>query len=150
MPAPFSSVDAALSEGHAVVLFDGVCNLCNGAVNFIIDRDPAGHFQFAPLQSEIARTALEARGRSALDLDTIVLLEEADVHLRSDAALRIARRLTGPWPLLSWALWLPRPLRDAVYDWVAAHRYNWFGKQASCRLPTPELRRRFLEYAPPD
>jgi len=150
MSAPFSSVRSALSEGHAVVLFDGVCNLCNGAVNFIIDRDPEGHFQFAPLQSNIAQTALKARGQSALNLDTIVLLETSDVHVRSDAALRIARRLSGAWPLLSIALWVPRPFRDRVYNWVASHRYNWFGRQEACRLPTPELRRRFLEYEPPD
>ena len=150
MSAPFSSVRSALSEGHAVVLFDGVCNLCNGAVNFIIDRDPEGHFQFAPLQSNIAQTALKARGQSALNLDTIVLLETSDVHVRSDAALRIARRLSGAWPLLSIALWVPHPLRDRVYNWVASHRYNWFGRQEACRLPTPELRRRFLEYEPPD
>ena len=150
MSAPFSSVRAALSEGHAVVLFDGVCNLCNGAVNFIIDHDPEGHFQFAPLQSDLAQTALEARGQSALGLDTIVLLETANVYVRSDAALRIARRLSGAWPLLSVALWLPRPLRDTVYDWVASHRYDWFGTQEACRLPTPALRRRFLEYDPPE
>jgi predicted DCC family thiol-disulfide oxidoreductase YuxK len=150
MPAPFSSIDAALSEGHAVVLFDGVCNLCNGAVNFIIDRDPEGHFQFAPLQADLAQSALEARGRSALDLDTIVLLTDTDVHVRSGAALRIARRLTGAWPLLAIALWLPRALRDTAYNWVASHRYDWFGKQETCRLPTPDLRRRFLEYEPPN
>lgn len=149
-PAPFASVEAALSNGHAVVLFDGVCNLCNGAVNFIIDRDPEGHVQFAPLQSDLAQTALEARGHSALDLDTIVLLTDDAVHVRSDAALRIARQLSGAWPLLSLFLWVPRPLRDAVYDWVASHRYDWFGKQDTCRLPTPALRRRFLAYDPPE
>jgi predicted DCC family thiol-disulfide oxidoreductase YuxK len=150
MPTPFPSVEAALSNGHAVVLFDGVCNLCNGAVNFIIDRDPEGHVQFAPLQSELAQTALEARGHSASDLDTMVLLTEEAVYVRSDAALRIARRLSGAWPLLSLFVWVPRPLRDAVYDWVASHRYDWFGTRASCRLPTPDLRHRFLAYDPPD
>jgi predicted DCC family thiol-disulfide oxidoreductase YuxK len=137
-----------LLRDHALVLFDGVCNLCNGAVNFIIDRDPEGYFRFAPLQSEVAQSYLEDP-RLGQELGTIVLVEEEHTYVRSTAALRIARRLTPPWHLLALGLLVPRPLRDPVYDWIATNRYDWFGKRDQCRVPTPELRSRFLEYDPP-
>lgn len=139
----------APTDDHAVVLFDGVCNLCNGAVNFIIDRDPAGYFRFAPLQSDAAAPYLDGADGVAGDLGTIVLVEDGETYVRSTAALRVARRLTAPWPLLFLAIAVPRPLRDAVYDWVAHNRYDWFGKRDECRLPTPGLRDRFLDYDPP-
>ena len=131
-----------------VVLFDGVCNLCNGAVLFVIDRDPAARFRFAALQSDEARRLLAPHGpdvtRRAAELSSIMILEEGRVYDRSTAALRIARRLSGLWPLLYAAIVIPRPLRDAVYDFVARRRYGWFGREEACRLPTPELRARFL------
>jgi predicted DCC family thiol-disulfide oxidoreductase YuxK len=137
---------ASLPNDHAVILFDGVCNLCNGTVNFIIDHDPQGYFRFAPLQSDVAREKLAGTAAADADLDTIVLVENGTAYVRSTAALRIARRLTGPWSLLSLFLVVPRPLRDVVYNWVAANRYDWFGRRDQCRLPTPELKERFLEY----
>src|ERR1017187_4059456 len=124
-----------------VVLFDGVCNLCNGAVRFILARDPAARFRFASLQSDAARRLL---GDSAPS-ETIVLLEAGKTCTKSTAALRIARGLRLPWPLLYAFIAVPRPLRDLVYDWVARHRYRWFGKRDTCMLPTPELRERFME-----
>jgi predicted DCC family thiol-disulfide oxidoreductase YuxK len=124
-----------------VVLFDGVCNLCNGAVRFILARDPAGRFRFASLQSEAARRLLRDDGRA----ETIVLLEAGKTYTKSTAALRIARGLRFPWPLLYALVAVPRPLRDLVYDWVARHRYRWFGKRETCLLPTPEVRGRFVE-----
>jgi predicted DCC family thiol-disulfide oxidoreductase YuxK len=136
-------------DNHALVFFDGVCNLCNGAVNFIIDHDPEGYFRFAPLQSEIATTYLDDFTDPDQGLDTIVLLEEGHTYVRSTAALRIARRLTAPWPLFSLALLVPRCLRDPVYDWIAKNRYDWFGQRDQCRMPTPEVRERFLDYEPP-
>jgi predicted DCC family thiol-disulfide oxidoreductase YuxK len=145
MPAP---PDRPSSE-HATVLFDGVCNLCNGAVNFIIDRDPSGYFRFAPLQSDVAERLLAETDAADATLDTIVLVEDGTAYVRSTAALRIARRLSGPWPLFYAFLAVPRPLRDAVYDWVAAHRYRWFGRREQCRVPTPDLKARFLDYEPP-
>jgi predicted DCC family thiol-disulfide oxidoreductase YuxK len=138
------------SSEHAVVLFDGVCNLCNGAVNFIIDRDPDGYFRFAPLQSDVAGRLLAGTDAAGATLDTIVLVEDGTAYVRSTAALRIARHLSGAWPLLSAFLAVPRPLRDAVYDWVATRRYQWFGRREQCRVPTPALKDRFLEYEPPD
>jgi predicted DCC family thiol-disulfide oxidoreductase YuxK len=200
-----------------VVLFDGVCNLCNGVVRFIVARDPAARFRFAPLQwavggaagvateakagasgvpsgrpsgatleatagaeagagagappgaaagaagvateakagasgapsgrpsgatGEAAAGAAQAASEAA---DSIVLVEAGKRYTRSTAALRIARGLRFPWPLLYGLMLAPRPLRDAVYDWVARHRYEWFGKRAACMAPTPEVRGRFLE-----
>lgn len=130
------------------MFFDGVCNLCNGAVNFIIDRDPDAYFRFAPLQSDVAEQYLSARDEGGSNLSTIVLAESGTVYVRSTAALRIARQLSGPWPLLFGAIAVPRPLRDAVYDWVARHRYDWFGQRDQCRVPTPDVKARFLEYEP--
>jgi predicted DCC family thiol-disulfide oxidoreductase YuxK len=131
-------------EEHATVLFDGVCNLCNGSVLFVIDRDPAGYFRFVALQSDTARRLLAEHGGPPPDLSSIVLVEGGRVYTRSTAALRIARRLTGPWRLLHVCLLIPHPIRDAVYDWVARNRYRWFGREEACRLPSPELRARFL------
>ncbi|WP_456426834.1 thiol-disulfide oxidoreductase DCC family protein [Rhodocaloribacter sp.] len=133
-----------LPEHHAFVLFDGVCNLCNGSVNFIIDRDPNGYFRFASLQSEEAEAILRRAGISGASLESIVLVEGERVYRRSDAVLRIARKLKGGWPALALFSFVPRPIRDWVYDWIARNRYRWFGKRDTCRIPTPELRSRFL------
>ena len=130
-----------------LVLFDGVCNLCNGAVTFLIDHDPKGALRFASLQSATAKTLLADLGANvgAGDPDTMLLVENGRLYDRSTAALRIAKRL--PWPLKSlYALILvPRPIRDRVYAWVARNRYRWFGRAESCRVPTPELRARFVD-----
>lgn len=133
------------APGHPVVLFDGVCNLCNASVTFLIARDPDAVFRFAPLQSDLGQALVRACGLQGED--SIVLVEEEGrCFVRSDAALRIARRMDGAWPLLSAFLILPRPVRDALYRFIAQNRYRWFGKQDTCRLPTPALRSRFLDY----
>jgi len=139
-------MDAANTQrAGAVVLFDGVCNLCNGAVNFIIDRDPGSHFRFAALQSEQAAALLAPLGRvPEVEPQSFILVEDGKVYERSSAALRIARRMRGGWKLLYAFMVVPRPLRDAVYRLVARNRYRMFGKAESCRMPTPELRARFL------
>lgn len=132
----------------ALVLFDGVCNLCNASVNFVIDRDPSGYFKFASLQSEAARGHLARCGPAFTPTDppaSIVLIEGGACYRQSTAALRIARRLRGLWPLLYGFIIVPRPLRDAIYDWIARNRYRWFGRRDTCRIPTPELRDRFVE-----
>lgn len=130
---------------RSIILFDGVCNLCNASVTFIIDRDRSGHFAFAALRSETGRRLLTEHGLSPDAVDAVVLIEGDRVRTRSGAALRIARRLDGAWPLLSALSVVPRPIADAVYDWVARHRYRWFGRGASCRVPTPELMARFID-----
>jgi predicted DCC family thiol-disulfide oxidoreductase YuxK len=126
-----------------VLLFDGVCTLCNGFVRFVIERDPAGRFQFAPLQSDAARRLLGAVPQPLPD--SLVLAENGRLFMRSTAALRVARGLRFPWPLAYVLVAVPRPVRDWVYDAVARNRYRWFGRRESCMVPTPELRARFLD-----
>lgn len=131
-------------DRHAVLLFDGVCNLCNGFINFIIDHDPNGYFRFAPLQSEVASEMLADFGLSHEAFDSVVMIEEGRWFRRSTAALMVMRRLGGVWAWFYVLMVVPRPLRDLVYDWIAGNRYRWFGKRARCRMPTPELQDRFL------
>ncbi len=134
-----------------LILFDGVCNLCNATVRWVIEKDPEGQFHFASLQSEAGQAAVaRAAGThpvgldEAADLRSVVLIDESGVHLRSDAALRVARRLGLPWSLFAIASVIPRTIRDAIYEWVARNRYRWFGKQLTCPVPSAELRTRFI------
>jgi predicted DCC family thiol-disulfide oxidoreductase YuxK len=132
-------------SAHGVILFDGVCNLCNGAVSFVLKRDPGGYFRFASLQSKAGEGWLRQCGLEAGTMDTLVLIEGGRAYERSEGTLRILRRLRMPWNFF-WALWLvPRPLRDVLYRWIARHRYAWFGRLATCMVPTPDQRRRFLD-----
>ncbi|WP_207433894.1 thiol-disulfide oxidoreductase DCC family protein [Sabulibacter ruber] len=126
------------------VLFDGVCNLCNGFVQFVINHDPEGYFHFTSLQSEMGQKVLKAHGLPTEQFKTVLLLENGKLYSRSTAALRIVRRLNGGWSLLYAFLLVPTFLRDPLYDWVSRNRYKWFGQQESCMLPTPELKARFL------
>lgn len=126
-----------------IVFFDGECNLCNGTVQFILDRDGAGRFLFAPLQSGAASELLGEK--AGTESSTMILLENGRLYERSSAALRIARHLGGLWPLAYALMVIPRPLRDMVYNFVARNRYRWFGKAEQCRLITPEVRERFLQ-----
>lgn len=135
------------TSAHATILFDGVCNLCNGFVQFVIRHDPQGHFRFAALQSELGRALLAAHGQVAIPAsgpDSVVLLEGGQYYSHSTAVLRIAGRLGGVWRLAAVGWLLPVRWRDALYRYVARHRYRWFGRQESCWLPTPALRARFL------
>ena len=111
---------------------------------FIIARDPAMRFRFAALQSEAAGRLLRVAGVQENLPDSVAFVENGHVHTRSTAALRIARKLRFPWPVFYALIVVPRWLRDAGYDWIARHRYHWFGKREACMMPTPELRKRFL------
>jgi predicted DCC family thiol-disulfide oxidoreductase YuxK len=128
----------------ATILFDGVCNLCNGFVQFVIARDPEARFRFAPLQSAAAASLLRDAGVAGPLPDSIVLIAGGRAYFRSAAAIRILRGLRFPWPLASALVVVPRVIRDRVYDVVAAHRYRWFGRRDVCMIPTPDLKRRFL------
>ena len=130
---------------HAVVLFDGVCNLCSGAVRFIAANDPAGAFRFASLQS--AYGALHAGAGPGGPPRSIVVLADGVRYEESDAVLRIALGLRSPWPLAFVLTLVPRPWRDAAYRWVASNRYRWFGRTPACSLPPPDLAGRFLDAA---
>ena len=127
-----------------VILFDGVCNLCNGFVQFVIARDRRAVFRFASLQSGAAAALFNEHQHDGVLPDSVVLVEEGRVYTQSSAALRVARRLGFPWNVSGALLVVPRPLRDAVYAWVARNRYAWFGKRDVCMVPTPDLRGRFL------
>lgn len=138
-------MSATTADSHPVLLFDGVCNLCNGAVQFIIRRDRQSTFRFAALQSDAAKSLLQSAGADVGGLpDSMVLIEDGRLYTRSSAALRIARHLQFPWPLVRVFWIVPRPLRNWMYDFVARHRYRWFGRRDQCMLPTPELQARFL------
>jgi predicted DCC family thiol-disulfide oxidoreductase YuxK len=126
-----------------IIFFDGVCNLCNGAVQFTIRRDSKNMFKFASLQSEFAKQQVAPFNISPEDLDSFILMENGKVYQRSTAALRVARRLNGLWPLLYAFIIIPRFIRDGVYNYIAKNRYKWFGKQESCWVPTRELKRKF-------
>ena len=129
----------------SVVLFDGICNFCNGAVHFIIDRDPKRNFRFASLQSAAGQRLLARHHLDPENLSTLVLIENDHAFVRSTAALGIARKLRYPWPILCILIAVPRFIRDTGYSWFARNRYRWFGKTEACRLPTPDLRSRFLD-----
>lgn len=143
---PSPTAPAAADSG--VVLFDGVCNLCNSAVQFIIRRDPRAKLKFAPLDSPTARGLLGSAEFTGSLPDSIILVEGGPdsrrITTQSTAVLRIAKRLRGPWPLAYALIVIPKPLRDWAYRFIARNRYRWFGKRESCMLPTPELRDRFL------
>ncbi len=132
------------------ILFDGVCKLCERSVQFVIRHDPDAKFMFAPLQSVYARTLIEDpelgfEQFQAGDLDSFVLISSGKVKLRSDAWLSICRQLDG-WPgLLGVFRVVPLFIRDAVYDFIGRHRYQWFGKKPECMIPTPDIQRRFMQ-----
>lgn len=134
----------AVANAEAVVLFDGVCNLCNAAVNFAIDRDPRGRIKFASLQSPLGQQLLAEHGLSTTDIDTMVLITGGHAYTRSSAGLRLLALLRMPWPLAYPLLIIPAPLRNLAYRFIARNRYRWFGRMEHCRVPTPELRQRFL------
>ena len=129
---------------HSIILFDGVCNLCNVAVNFVIKRDPGNVFKFAPLQEKQGALLLKTHAIDIQKLDSIVLIENGNVYTKSSAALRIARKMSNLWPLFFVLLIIPNFIRDGVYDFIAKNRYKWFGKKEQCMIPTLGLKEKFL------
>jgi predicted DCC family thiol-disulfide oxidoreductase YuxK len=135
----------ARTDVRPVILFDGICNLCNASVRFVVRRDPTGMFRFASLQSERGRRLLRGNGLPVDDLSSIVLVDDERCYVKSDAALRIVRALRWPWPVLVVFSIVPRRVRDCLYEYIARNRYRWFGKQDACEVPRPELAERFLD-----
>ncbi|KAH7301952.1 hypothetical protein KP509_23G049800 [Ceratopteris richardii] len=147
---PMSQVERAdsyfLSDSRPIILFDGVCNLCNGGVNMVLDNDPKETMRFAALQSDAGKALLIRSGRSPDDISSIVLIEKDRSYIKSEAVLRIADYLRVPFPIIA-AMLTPFPLflRDVVYDTVASNRYNIFGKTSTCRLSDRSYKDRFIE-----
>jgi predicted DCC family thiol-disulfide oxidoreductase YuxK len=127
-----------------VILFDGVCNLCNGTVQFILKRDKQSRFKFASLQGEFGQRTLARFGLEETSLNSFVLLEGEKIYTHSSGALRIFLHLGGVWKMLYALIIVPRFIRDAVYNFIARNRYKWFGKQVSCYLPTADISNKFL------
>ncbi|ASQ89902.1 hypothetical protein CHL67_02290 [Prosthecochloris sp. GSB1] len=140
--------NASLPE--RIVIFDGVCNLCEFSVRFITQRDSEGRFAFTPAQSPLGTKLLRLHGMETPDLNSVVLVKNGRALERSEAALAIASELDGAWKLLGLFSLVPKGFRDFVYDGIARNRYRWFGKKTHCMLPSPALRARFLENEIPD
>ncbi len=132
-----------MKSQNPIIFFDGICNLCNGAINFIIDRDKKGHFKIAPLQSKVAENYIPKQ--IIENTDSIILWDADHLYSKSTAALKIARHLDGAWKGLYVLIIIPKFIRDFVYDIIAKKRYKWFGKRDSCRMPTKDIKNRFLE-----
>ena len=133
------------NSNHITVLFDGVCNLCNGTVQFVIKRDRAAIFRFASLQSNYAQRLLRQVNLPANQLYSVIVFEDGVAYQKSDATLRIARHLSGFWRWLYIFRFVPKFIRDGLYNFIATNRYRFFGKQDHCMIPTPELKARFVD-----
>ncbi|WP_420322649.1 thiol-disulfide oxidoreductase DCC family protein [Flagellimonas sp.] len=132
-------------EHKKIILFDGVCNLCNGAVKFIIKWDKKDVFRYAALQSEIGKQLIAERTIDTSKVDSIILIEPGVAYFtKSDAALEITQHFGGLWKAFAIFTWIPKIFRDAIYDLIAKNRYKWFGRKDACMIPTPELKAKFL------
>jgi len=134
-----------LAENRFIILFDGLCGFCDSCVDFVIRHDARGDFKFASLQSELGQRLLQHFSFPTNYFESQVLIENGKVFRFSTASLRIAKKLGGGWPLLYVFIFLPRVIRDGAYRYFANHRYQWFGRSESCRIPSSEIQSRFIE-----
>ena len=137
------------SREPSIVVFDGLCNLCDRSVQFVVRHDPRGRFLLCWRQSERGETLMRSHGLSVDEVDSIVLIEGGRAFLRSDAALRIAAGLGWPWKVFRILAILPRPVRDGMYGFVARKRYRWFGRKDGCRVASAAMEKRFLDARAP-
>jgi predicted DCC family thiol-disulfide oxidoreductase YuxK len=133
-----------VQTNNPVILFDGVCNFCNSAINFVLKQDKKGVFRFAPLQSEAGRQLLHQYDLSIQEFDSFVLIDNGRVYKKSAASLRVMHHLPWYWKELQILRIIPTIFRDAIYDFIARNRYKWFGKKDQCMIPTPEMKGKFL------
>lgn len=133
-----------MTSEKSVILFDGICNLCNASIDFILKRDKKNQFLVGALQEDAGKKLLSGFEVVPEYLDSLVLIEDGKIYFRSTAALRIAKKLSGFWPIFYALIILPIPIRDRAYDWIGRNRYRWFGKKNTCRLPTPQEKEKFL------
>ncbi len=130
---------------HPLILFDGVCNLCNGVVKLVIRQDKKAYFKLAALQSKAGQQFLQQHQLPQKDFETFLLIQNGKIYQQADAALLVAKHFSWYWQWLQFFWLVPRPLRNAVYRFVARNRYRWFGKKEACMIPTPAIKNRFLE-----
>jgi predicted DCC family thiol-disulfide oxidoreductase YuxK len=133
-----------LPRNNGIVLFDGYCNLCSGSVQFIIKRDLKKYFKFASLQSEVGKELHQKFDLPENYTESVVLIEDEKIFLKSDALIKITQKLKGLWPLLAIFKILPKFLRNLIYDFIANNRFRWFGKKKQCFMPSKPIRERFL------
>jgi predicted DCC family thiol-disulfide oxidoreductase YuxK len=131
-------------QPHKILLFDGVCNLCNNTVLFVIKRDRKKQIRFGAIQSQEGKKLLQSFGIDQQYLGSLIFIDEGKVYLKSSGALRLSKYLSGLWPLLYALMVIPAFIRNPIYDFIAANRYQWFGKKEVCMIPTPELKSLFL------
>jgi predicted DCC family thiol-disulfide oxidoreductase YuxK len=129
---------------HSIILFDGVCNLCNGAVQFVIKRDKKNRFLFASLQSDEGKTILSENHLTNDNFCSFILFENSQIYDKSTAALKVVKELDGLWHFFYGFIIVPKFIRDAVYSFISKNRYRWFGRKDQCMIPTPELKAKFL------
>ena len=127
-----------------IILFDGVCNFCNSAVNFVIKRDKKGHLFFTPLQSSAGQQLLQQYDLPLTEMNSFVFIDKGKAYTRSTASLKVCRYLSGLWPLCYGFIIVPAFIRNGIYDWISRNRYKWFGVREQCMIPTPEVKARFL------
>ena len=129
---------------NPVILFDGVCNFCNSAVNFTLKRNTKANIRFAPMQSEAGQKLLQQYTLPVDDMQSFIFIENGIVYKQSTAGLKVCRHLRGFWPMCYVFMIVPKFIRDGIYNWIAKNRYKWFGVKQACMIPTPEVRSRFL------
>ncbi len=136
--------DHPWADYQHMIVFDGVCNFCNASVDFVMARDPQQKYKFGTLQSDAGQVILQNNNLSTQDFETFLYIQHGTVFTKSTAALKVAKGLTGVWPLLYGFIIVPRLIRDTVYQFIARRRYQWMGKREVCRLPSENDRSRFV------
>lgn len=131
-------------SSQKIILFDGVCNLCNSSIQKVIENDEKNIFKFASLQSDFGQDFLKKNNFNHEEYNSMILIDGDKFYTQSDAALRIGKELKGIYKISKYLLWIPKFIRNGIYNIVAKNRYNWFGKKESCWLPTPELKQKFI------
>lgn len=131
-------------DSHKIILFDGVCNLCNSSVQRVIENDDKNIFRFASLQSDFGQAFLKKHHFFQKEFNSMMLIDGDKYYTKSDAVLRIGKELKGIYKISGLLLWIPKFIRNAVYNFVSKNRYKWFGKEESCWLPTPDLQQKFI------
>ncbi len=135
-----------IPEGKKLILFDGVCNLCNSAIQYIIKKDKNNIYVFAALQSTVGEKFIQERNINTQDIDSIILVDpDVAYYIKSSAALHIAYEFGKSWKFLKIFEFIPSKIRDLIYDFVAKNRYKWYGKKDACMIPTPELKSKFID-----